>query len=624
MNRIMYSLLLLLSVSTFATAQELYMPRNIKQAYVNQTRDKSGAPGKLYWQNKGMYNIELSVNPPGRTVTGVETITYLNNSPNELKGIMLRLICNLHKFQSPRSGYVSKDFLTDGVIIDGLVIEGTPVKFNNDVGTTAWVALPKPLASKDSIHLRINWHYDLSVLSGREGMLDSTSAFMAYAYPRVSVYDDYNGWDGIEHTDRVEFYSDFNDYNVAVTVPKNFVVWGTGTLLNPAAVLNPVFANRLERSYTSDTTAHITNLQEMLQGKVTKQQEYNTWKFSATHIADVTYATSDHYVWDAASVVVDSSTMRRASIQAAYQDTATDFRHSVAFSHNALNWFSHQWPGVSYPFPAMTAVQGFADMEYPMMVNDGSAGDDLSFAQLVQDHEIAHTYFPFYMGINESRYSFMDEGWATTFEYLIGIAEKGKETADNFYRKFRVNKYIHDSSTEEDQPIISMSNQVSGMGYSSNSYGKASLSYLALKDLLGDVLFKKCLHAYMNNWHGKHPIPWDYFYSFNTAAGQNLNWFWNNWYFSNNYIDLTLADVKLNAKKATLRIVNTGGFAVPFDVVITSRDGTTTSVHQTPGVWKANAKEVVLNLPYAKDIQSIKLDGNLFMDANEKDNVWKQ
>ncbi|HEY9257446.1 M1 family metallopeptidase [Chitinophaga sp.] len=624
MNRIMYSLLLLLGVSTIATAQELYMPRNIKQAYANQTRDKSGAPGKLYWQNKGIYNIELSVNPPNRTVTGVETITYVNNSPDALKGMMLRLICNLHKFQAPRSGYVSKDFLTDGVSIDGLVIEGTPVKFNNDVGTTAWVALPKPLPAKDSIHLRINWHYDLSVLSGREGMIDSTTAFMAYAYPRVSVYDDYNGWDGIEHTDRVEFYSDFNDYNVAVTVPKNFVVWGTGTLQNPTEVLRPAIANRLQRSFTSDTTAHIANRQEMAQGAVTQQQEHNTWKFSATHIADVTYATSNHYVWDAASVVVDSSTMRRSSIQAAYNDSSADFHHSVAFSHNALNWFSHQWPGVPYPFPVMTAVQGYADMEYPMMVNDGSAGNDLSFAQLVQDHEIAHTYFPFYMGINESRYAFMDEGWATTFEYLIGIAEKGKETADNFYRKFRVNRYTHDPSTEEDQPIISMSNQVSGMGYGSNSYGKASLSYLALKDMLGDELFKKCLHAYMNNWHGKHPIPWDYFYSINTAAGQNLNWFWNNWFFSNNYIDLTLTDVKLNAKKASLRIVNTGGFAIPFDVVITFKDGTTKTVHQTPAVWKANAKEITLNVPYTKDVQAIKLDGNLFMDANEKDNVWKQ
>lgn len=624
MNRVIYSLLMLLGITTIASAQELYMPRNIKQAYIKGTRDKSGLPGKHYWQNKGIYNIRLAVNPPNRRVTGTETIRYINNSPNELKHMVLRLIVNLHKYQSPRSGYVSKDFLTDGVTIDTLVINGVAVKFNNNVGTTAGVVLPAPLASKDSMQLLINWHYDLSVQSGREGMLDSTSVFMAYAYPRISVYDDYNGWDGLDHTDRVEFYSDFNDYEVAVTVPKNFVVWGTGDLQNAAEVLQPAFAKRLQQSYTSDEVMHIANLDEMKSKVVTRQQEWNTWKFKANHIADVTFAASNHYVWDAASVVVDSSTMRRASVQAAFNDTATDFHHSVAFSQNALGWFSRHWPGVPYPFSVMTAVQGFADMEFPMMVNDGTVGDDLGFAQLVQDHEIAHTYFPFYMGINESRYAFMDEGWATTFEYLIGIAEKGQKVADDFYKKFRVTKYIFDPSTEEDQPIISMSNQVSGMGYSNNSYGKASLSYLAVKDLLGDTRFKKCLHAYMDNWHGKHPIPWDYFYSFNTAAGENLNWFWNNWFFSNNYIDLTLSSVKVQQKKASLHIINTGGFAIPFDVIVTYADGTTASFHQTPAVWKANAKEVTLNLAVTKAVQGVELEGNLFMDANAKDNSWKK
>ncbi|MFY0255316.1 M1 family metallopeptidase [Chitinophaga sp. 30R24] len=623
MKKIMYSVLLLLGAQTIASAQELYMPRNIKRAYANETRDKSGLPGKRYWQNKGVYNIDLSVNPPDRKVTGKETIHYINNSPDALHGIMLRLIVNLHKFQSPRSGYVSKDFLTDGVFIDTLIVNGIPLEFNNDVGTTAWVPLPQPLASKDSLDMQISWHYDLSVQSGREGMIDQTTVYMAYAYPRISVYDDYNGWDGLEHTDRAEFYSDFNDYNVAVKVPKNFVVWGTGDLQNAAEVLQPAIARRLKASYTSDKVIHVASLEEMQQGAVTQQTDYNTWKFISRDIADVTFAASNHYVWDAASVVVDSSTMRRSSVQAAYNDTATDFHHSVAFTQNALSWFSHHWPGVPYPFPVMTAFQGFADMEYPMMVNDGSVGDDLGFAQLVQDHEIAHTYFPFYMGINETRYAFMDEGWATTFEYLVAIAEKGKDAADAFYRKFRVNRYINDPSTEEDQPIISMSSQVSGMGYGSNSYGKASLSYLAMKDLLGDEQFKKCLHAYMNNWHGKHPIPWDFFYSFNTAAGDNLDWFWKNWFFSNNYIDLQLLDVK-PGKKTTLRIANTGGFAIPFDVVITYVDGSITREHYTPVVWKAAPQELVLSIPTTKEVAIVKLDGNLFMDATPKDNEWKK
>ena len=184
------------------------------------------------------------------------------------------------------------------------------------------------------------------------------------------------------------------------------------------------------------------------------------------------------------------------STQAAYDVKGTDFINSVKNTNYALAWFSNNWPGIPYPYSKMTAFQGFADMEYPMMVNDSQMGDPV-FAQLVQDHEIAHSYFPFYMGINETRYAFMDEGWATTLEYLIGIAEHGKDAADKLYKQFRVNRYINDKSAEEDQPIISMSSQLSGAGYGNNSYGKASLSYLALKDLLGDDLLKKRLtHLY--------------------------------------------------------------------------------------------------------------------------------
>jgi hypothetical protein len=615
--------LLLLGVMHTLRAQELYMPRNVRQAYAKGTRDKSGKPGKAYWQNKARYDIQITAQPPSRRIDGTETITYVNNSPKELPAIAMRLICNLHKYQSPRSGYVSKDFLTDGVTIDTLLINGDRIAVNNDVGTVFPVMLPRPLASKDSIQLKVSWHYDVSVQSGREGAIDSSTFFLAYFYPRISVYDDYNGWDAVEHTDRAEFYSDFNDYTVTVKTPKNFVVWGTGNLLNGGEVLQPAVARRLQDSYTTDSTLHIATAADHRAHSVTQQREWNSWKFKADYIADVTYGISDHYVWDAASVVVDTATGRRTSMQAAYSDTAADFRHSVKFGRHALRWFSTKWPGVPYPFPVMTAFQGYADMEYPMMVNDASV-DDLGFAQLVQDHEIAHTYFPFYMGTNETRYAFMDEGWATTFEYLIGIEEKGKETADELYRGFRVSRYISDPSAEEDQPIISMSNQVSGMGYGSNAYGKASLAYLALKDLLGDELFKKCLHAYMDTWHGKHPTPWDFFYSFNTASGRNLDWFWNNWFFSYHYIDLTLAGVQLKDKKAMLTVKNTGGFAVPFDVVVTYADGSTERLHKTPAVWKGNPAQAAFSIPLKKQVASIRLNGNLFMDANEQDNDWRK
>jgi hypothetical protein len=451
-------------------------------------------------------------------------------------------------------------------------------------------------------------------------MIDSTTYYLAYFYPRVSVYDDYNGWDTLPFLDAQEFYNDFNDYTLSVTVPKNYVVWATGTLQNPGQVLQPEYAERLKRSFTSDSTIHIATPEDLAGKHITAQNERNTWIWTANNITDMATGISDHYDWDAASAVVDEATHRRASMQSAFADKSADFHHAVQFGRNTLSWLSLNWPGVPYPFPKMTSFQGFADMEYPMMVNDSHSAD-LRFAQLVQDHEIAHTYFPFYMGINESRYAFMDEGWATTFELLIGTAEVGKEKAEAFYKQFRVNRWIHDRSTAEDLPIITPSSELRA-GYGNNSYGKPSLSYLALKDMLGDALFKKALHTYMDNWHGKHPIPWDYFNSMSAGSGRDLDWFFNNWFFTNYYIDLDLQKVQKVNDRYTLSIRNTGGFAVPFDVKVTYADGTTQSFHQTPIVWQHNQKETFVRIKTGKAITNIVLDGGIFMDADESNNKW--
>lgn len=607
----------LFTQNTFA--QDLYMPRNIREAYANGTRSKDGKPGKNYWQNRGKYNMEISVDPKTRLVSGTETIIYENNSQDTLRNLAIRFVNNLHKPSSPRGNEVSDDFLSDGLTITSLKIENEVYKEDaRKWGTVGNVKLKKVILPHSKITLNIQWNYPLSKESGREGQIDETTFFVAYSYPRVSVYDDYNGWDRLPHTDRQEFYNDFNDYVFSVKAPRNYVVYATGDLLNPDEVLQPEFASRLKKSYTTDEILHIANEQEMKSGIVTKQYDWNVWKFEAKNISDVTFGLSDHYLWDASSVVVDKKTNRRASVQAAYNITGTDFVNSVKNNQYALDWFSNNWPGVPYPFSKMTAFQGFADMEYPMMCNDSQMGDPV-FAQLVQDHEVAHTYFPFYMGINETRYAFMDEGWATTFEYLIGIAEHGKEAADKFYKDFRVKNYIADRSSEQDQPIISMSTQVSGAGYGNNSYGKASLSYLALKDLLGDDLFKKALHAYMDTWNGKHPIPWDYFNSFNTATGKNLNWFFNNWFFTNNYLDIAIKGISPDKKVITVE--NIGGFAIPFDVIITYADQSKAVLHQTPAVWEKSPKTVKIILKSTKKIEQIELDGGIFMDATPENNI---
>jgi Peptidase family M1 domain len=609
-----------LFVAQNSFAQELYMPRNIKESYTNGVRSMTGKPGENYWQNHGKYTMALQVNADTKIVTGTETIVYENNSNDTLKNLRIRFVNNIHKKTSPRAVQNSEDFFTDGLTITALKIGGEVYNDDGkDWGTVGTVKMKKPLPPHSTIKIDINWNYPLSKVSGREGQIDDSTFFVAYSYPRVSVFDDYNRWDDLPHTSGQEFYNDFNDYIYSVKAPKNYVVYGTGDLLNPDEVLQPEFASRLKKSYTTDEILHIANEQEMKSGVVTKQNEWNVWKFEAKNISDVCFGLSDHYLWDAGSVIVDKKTQRRASIQAAYDVKGTDFVNSIKNNQYALDWFSNNWPGIPYPFSKMTAFQGFADMEYPMMCNDSQMGDPV-FAQLVQDHEVAHSYFPFYMGINETRYAFMDEGWATTFEYLIGIAEHGKEAADKFYKQFRVEQYITDPSTEEDQPIITMSSQLSDSGYGNNSYGKASLSYIALKDLLGDDLFKKSLHAYMDNWNGKHPVPWDYFNSFNTASGKDLNWFFDNWFFTNNYIDLSVKSVAKNV----VSVNNVGGFAIPFDIIVTYSDQTTETIHQTPAVWQTNQKRAVIALKNKKEIKQVIVDGGIFMDATPNNNTWSK
>ncbi len=163
---------------------------------------------------------------------------------------------------------------------------------------------------------------------------------------------------------------------------------------------------------------------------------------------------------------------------------------------------------------------------------------------------------------------------------------------------------------------------MTGRGFGDNEYGKAALGYLALKDLLGDELFKKSLHEFISRWNGKHPQPWDMFNSFNSASGRDLNWFFNNWFFTNGYIDLAVGNVAPSDGGYTLTIKNIGGFDAPVDVVVNYDDGTKEMLHQTPGIWFKNQQEATINISTKKKINSLTLDGGVFMDADITNNKW--
>lgn len=619
--RFFWSFLLLLFLSVTTYSQGLYIPRDVKQAYKKESRSMNGMPGKNYWQNTARYDINITAAPPSRTIKGSETITYFNNSPDTLQTVVIRLFLNIHKPGAPRDGGASQDYLNEGMIIDGFSVGGQSRQWQNSPNqfTVARVRLNKALLPKDSLHLSFDWHYPISLESNREGMIDSTTYFLAYFYPRVAVYDDYAGWDLMQFVDSKEFYSDFNDYTVTVNVPKNYIVWGTGTLQKPETLLQPTILDRYKKSWTTDEIVRIVTKEDLQARNITTQNAMNSWQFKANDIPDMAFGLSDHYVWDGTSTIVDDKTKRRASAQAAYNDTARDYHYVAGYARHSLNWLSHNWPGVPYPYEKTTVFHGYAGMEYPMMANDETY-EDTTFSKFVAEHEIAHTYMPFYMGINESRYGFMDEGWATTFELLIGREDMGVEKAEESYKGFRVRGWINDASQGEDVPIITPANNLLGSALGNNEYGKASLGYLAMMDMLGDDLFKKCLHAYMDRWHGKHPIPWDFFNTFNDVSGKNLNWFWSNWFFTNNYIDYSLKNSVKTAKGYSLTIENIGGMPAPVNAVVTYKDGSTEKFHQSPVIWEKGQKLATVNIATKKEVASIKLDGGIFMDADPSNN----
>ena len=623
--------------------QELYMPRNVQGAYDLGSRSPDGKPGPNYWQNKAVHDIHITVAPPSRTITGTETITYTNNSPDYLANLPVRLYMNVRLPEAQREENKSADFLTSGTHIDAFRIDGeaTPWAPLSGVSGVTYqvIPLPVPLAPGESVNLAFDWHYDLATEAKHEGVVDPTTFFLAYFFPRISPYNDTDvasvvpGFDTEEFTYRSgrERFDDFADFTVAVEVPKNFVVWATGDLQNPDEALQPSYAQRLQDSQTSDEVINIATPEETQGGQVTAQDDTVTWKWQADNVTTFAIGLSDHYVWDAGSVVVDPATGRRASVQAAYPVAATDYQNMVDDGKSALAFGSTQWPGVPYPYSKTTIFVGGGDEEFPMMANDSPEPPPLPGAtvRFVAAHELLHSYFPFYMGIDERRYPMLDEGWTTVFEYLFGLDDVGKAQADALFKVVRSGRLVA-PAPGVDIPIITPADATRGPVTSNNAYEKSALAYLALKDMMGDDAFKASLHEFINRWHGKHPLPWDMFNTFNATSNEDLTWFFNNWFFEPNYIDLAIEDVAQGTDGTEIRVHNVGGFAIPFEVNVLYADGSSETLHQNPAIWKESPRTATITIPGTipgtitgtGEVQGVSLDGGIFMEASQANNVW--
>ncbi|HEX8351155.1 MAG TPA: M1 family metallopeptidase [Hymenobacter sp.] len=620
MLRHLFSALLLISTTLALAQQPLPIPRNLQATYTKGTRAESGLPGPNYWQNTADYTIKVSFDPGTRRIAGTVAIAYQNNSPDSLRQLVFKLYPNLYQKGAPRSSSIKPEDEGEGVQIQQLSINGQALdvsKLSIDATNMA-VPVPRSIGPKQTAQVAVTYSYILNKGSHtRTGEIEPGAAFVAYFFPRIAVYDDIDGWNRIPYTGSAEFYNDFCNFKADVTVPRNFVVWATGDLTNADQVLTKKYARRLQDAGQKDGVTSIIEPADLGRHDITAANAQNTWHFEAQDVTDFVFATADHYVWQASSLVVDPATKRRTRVDAAYNPKHKDFEEVTQFARRTVEAMSYTFPKWPFPYSHETVFDGLDQMEYPMMVNDNPL-DKREDVITLTDHEIFHTMFPFYMGINETKYGWMDEGWATIGEWVISSIIEPRYTDD-----YGVTPYARAANTENDLPITTLTTQQNGTPFFLNSYPKPGLGYLYVKDLLGDELFTKALHTYIRNWHGKHPMPYDFFNSMNAGAGQNLNWFWQRWFFDLGYPDLGIASVTKQANGYEVVVAAKGTKPVPVDLTVTFADNSTQKFHRTVAVWEKGEKSVSVTFPADKVAKRITLGSTYVPDSFPKDNVWE-
>jgi hypothetical protein len=616
-KHLLFLLAIILQMSFSVNAQiKLAVPRNLQNTYTKGTRSIEGRPGIKYWQNSADYNLNVTFDPANRLVKGSVSIDYYNNSPDTLEEIIFKLYPNYYKKGSQRLHTVKAEDIGEGIVIDSLTMPKTStITYKTDA--TNMTATVPPVMPKQTIHFDISYHYILNKSSHmRTGMVEDNAAFLAYFFPRIAVYDDIDGWNKNQYLGTQEFYNDFCNFKASITVPKNFVIWATGDLQNCSEVFNPKYCTRIKQAETNDTITTIIDTSDLANDLITAGNALNTWKFEAKNVTDFVFATSDHYIWKSSSLIVDKTTGRRTRVDAVFNPKHKDYYEVIDFNRETVKTMSYTFPKWPFPYSHETVFDGLDQMEYPMMVNDNPV-ESRTDAITLTDHEVFHTMFPFYMGINETKYGWMDEGWATIGEWLISPMIDSAIKDD--YGMDRYEKY---AGTEADLLIITLTTQQNGISMFLNSYPKPALGYLYVKDLLGDELFTKAVHFYINQWQGKHPMPYDFFNCMNTGSGRNLNWFWKRWFFDNGVPDLAIKNVNKKGKNYEIVIEAKGTKPVPVDLDIKFTDNSIRKEHRNIGVWESGNNMVTITIPADKTVSSIRLGSLYVPDINKKDNEY--
>jgi hypothetical protein len=543
----------------------------------NSYRTGSGAPGPNYWQQRADYVINAEVDDNTQMLTASETITYYNNAPEALTFLWLQLDQNVfapdNMTDQTKTGVV-KDSIPAGFLgyVSGLTVSdyvgGYTIKSVKDAAgkklgyiinnTMMRVDLPAPLKTGEKFTFSIDWsykEYDRHIFNGRGGYEffpeDGNYVYtFAQWFPRMCVFDDYEGWQNKQFLGQGEFALTFGNYKVRITVPSDHIVGASGTLQNAKEVLTDEQFQRFEKAKkTFDAPVLIVTEEEARQKEKTKATDKKTWEFNAENVRDFAFAHSRKFIWDAMAVKVGSKTPIAQSL---YPKEGNPLwgKESTKAVKNALEIYSERT--IEYPYPVAysvhTANQG---MEYPMIcfnggrpAKDGSVSQQTLFGMImVIVHEVGHNFFPMIINSDERQWSWMDEGLNTFLE---------KETMRVRYPELAGTRgtpkgIIPFMKGEKSQmrPIMAMSDNIRQGEFGPNAYTKPSAALTLLREtVMGPQLFDQAFKEYAQRWAFKHPKPADFFRTMEDASAVDLDWFWRGWFFTTDNVDVELNDVK--------------------------------------------------------------------------------
>ncbi len=608
--------LLVIVKCLFSQDSTLFTPIEVSNSYLNKTRNISGKPGMNYFQNFSNYNIKVKVDPYKKKLSGNETIIYNNNSTDTLNYLVLDLHQNLFAKGAKRYKKVNINDVGKTVNIDSIVVSGKLINIETSVvfwGTKMKIVLPQKLLPNGIVKLSIKWNYSLATETKiRTGVYDTTTMFVGYWYPQISVYDDIDGWDMSSYDGLHEFNGEFANYNVEIELPQKFIVWATGELQNPKKVLSKNILKKYNKAINSEKIVRIINTDDLINKKLTKPG-YNKWIFKADSVTDFAFGLSNKYCWDACSIIQKNG--KKTMLHTAYSPDSKDYDKTINFAKDIIKDFLNHIVA-SYPFPQISLFNGAGAMEFPMITNIGTEPNTNGII-FTQSHEYMHNYFPFLVASNQKKYAWIDEGIAT---YLTAYTQKRLgENFDPLVSHIKI--YESFAGKEQDEILITSSHFLDNGSYTINSYFKSCAAFRVLNELIGDEKFYSSINDFIENWQYKHPIPYDLFNTFNRVSGENLNWFWNKWFFQKGYPDLAIGKVSFSKSKILVKIINIGGFPTAIKLKIYRESKNVESVYINAKIWKEK-KQHIIEINNTNDINKIEIGSNLIPDVNKMNNVY--